>query len=255
VTNDPNFFPDGETYNNHMARISRAAGERFLDWLALPGGLRWLDVGCGPGTFTELALDRAAPSAISAVDPSERTVAYAMTRPEADRIDYRQGDAMALPFDDDAFDVAAMALVIQYVPDRARAMSELSRVAQGGGTIGAYVWSGEKNEHPLHPMNDAIQEIGAPGPGRPGSQVRTIRSLVDLFEGAGLQNVDSHSIGIELEFADFETYWSSQPPEYRGMSDREIERLRALLQERLPTGENGAIGYKAYANAVRGTAA
>ena len=30
-----------------------AAGRFFLDWLSLPSGLKWLDVGCGTGAFTE----------------------------------------------------------------------------------------------------------------------------------------------------------------------------------------------------------
>ena len=35
-----------------MGRWSRLVGEQFLDWLDIPKGLRWLDVGCGNGAFT-----------------------------------------------------------------------------------------------------------------------------------------------------------------------------------------------------------
>jgi ubiquinone/menaquinone biosynthesis C-methylase UbiE len=57
-------FTDAQAYERLMGRWSRAAGEVFLDWLALPKGLKWLDVGCGTGAFTELVIDRCAPSNI-----------------------------------------------------------------------------------------------------------------------------------------------------------------------------------------------
>ncbi len=61
-----NFFADGQAYDRAMGRLSRIAGERFLEWLSMPASLRWLDVGCGSGSFTELILQRGAPSTISA---------------------------------------------------------------------------------------------------------------------------------------------------------------------------------------------
>ena len=38
---------DGEAYENFMGRLSRISGRQLVKWLALPKGLRWLDVGCG----------------------------------------------------------------------------------------------------------------------------------------------------------------------------------------------------------------
>jgi hypothetical protein len=49
-------FTDGQSYERLMGRWSRAAGAAFLDWLSLPKGLNWLDVGCGTGAFTELVI-------------------------------------------------------------------------------------------------------------------------------------------------------------------------------------------------------
>ena len=45
------YFNDGAAYEQFMGRWSRAVGVEFLDWLAPPDGARWLDVGCGTGTF------------------------------------------------------------------------------------------------------------------------------------------------------------------------------------------------------------
>ena len=48
-------FIDGDTYERSMGVWSRLAGEIFLDWLGTSPGLRWVDVGCGSGVFTDTA--------------------------------------------------------------------------------------------------------------------------------------------------------------------------------------------------------
>ena len=70
------FFIDGQAYERLMGRCSRAVGEVFLDWLSLSKGLKWLDVGCGTGAFTELIIERVAPLHVSAIDPAEAQIAY-----------------------------------------------------------------------------------------------------------------------------------------------------------------------------------
>ena len=76
-------FDDGTAYEKYMGKWSQLAGATFLDWLSPGGGLRWLDVGCGNGAFTEMVIDRCAPAAVYGVDPSEAQLAYARTRPAA----------------------------------------------------------------------------------------------------------------------------------------------------------------------------
>jgi ubiquinone/menaquinone biosynthesis C-methylase UbiE len=76
-------FTDGEAYERLMGRWIRLIGEVFLDWLDVPKGLRWLDVGCGNGAFTEELIARCAPATVMAVDPSGDQLAYARTRPGA----------------------------------------------------------------------------------------------------------------------------------------------------------------------------
>ena len=51
-------FTDGEAYERRIGRWSRLIGETFLDWLAVPKGLRWLDVDCGNGVFTAVLIAR-----------------------------------------------------------------------------------------------------------------------------------------------------------------------------------------------------
>src|SRR3712207_9394466 len=89
-----------------MGIWSRLAGEIFLEWLAPPSGLRWIDIGCGNGAFTEVLVERCAPVEVQGIDPSEGQLAFARTRPGSRVAEFRLGAAMALPFPAGRFDAA-----------------------------------------------------------------------------------------------------------------------------------------------------
>ena len=72
-------------------------GNVFLQWLAPPLGLRWIDVGCGNGAFTEVLIEQCAPTWVEGIDPSEGQLAYARKRLSIDQANFSKGDAMALP--------------------------------------------------------------------------------------------------------------------------------------------------------------
>ena len=127
-------FDDGAAYEQMMGIWSRFAGEIFLDWLAPLSGLRWIDVGCGNGAFTQLLVERCAPAEVQGIDPSEGQLAFARTRSTSRVAEFRQGDAMALPFPAGRFDAAVMALVLIFVPDPAKGIAEMARVVRPGGT-------------------------------------------------------------------------------------------------------------------------
>src|SRR5205085_8632947 len=117
-------FTDGQGYERLMGRWSRIVAEAFLNWLNIPKNLRWLDVGCGNGAFTEELIVRCAPAAVTAIDPSDDQLTYARTRSGVRMTDFQNGDAHKLPFPDGSFDVAAMALVMSFLPDPGRAAAE-----------------------------------------------------------------------------------------------------------------------------------
>jgi 2-polyprenyl-3-methyl-5-hydroxy-6-metoxy-1,4-benzoquinol methylase len=98
MTDQPIRFDDGAAYERYMGKWSQLVGETFLDWLAPKPGLRWLDVGCGNGAFTEMLVERCAPASVHGIDPSEGQLAFARTRPASRVAQFAQSDAMALPF-------------------------------------------------------------------------------------------------------------------------------------------------------------
>src|SRR5437870_180103 len=112
-------FDAADDYERYMGRWSRAIGEKFLAWLNAPKGARWLDVGCGTGAFSELILRHGAPKSLTGIDPSPEQIDFA--KKQLPDLTFRVADSMALPFGQDEFDVVASALVIHFIPDRARA--------------------------------------------------------------------------------------------------------------------------------------
>src|SRR4029079_616810 len=132
-------------------------------------GLRWLDVGCGNGAFTEMLVERCAPVSVEGIDPSERQLAYARTRPAARVAQFRQGDAMALPFPDDTFDAAVMPLVIFFVPDPAKGVAEMARVVCPGGIVAAYGWDMDVGGFPYDALWAEMRAMGMKFPQPPSN--------------------------------------------------------------------------------------
>ncbi|MFX8953770.1 class I SAM-dependent methyltransferase, partial [Acinetobacter baumannii] len=79
---------------------------------------------------TELVLAKSAPASVCAIDPSEAQIDAARQRLPAGRVELSVGDAMALPYEDERFDVSVMALVLFFVPDPVRGAAELVRVTR-----------------------------------------------------------------------------------------------------------------------------
>lgn len=133
-------FTDGAAYERYMGKWSQLAGGQFLDWLKPAPQQHWLDVGCGNGAFTQLIVDRCAPSAVIGVDPSAAQLLHARERFSPAIAQFHEGNAMALPLSDGVADVAVMPLVIFFVPVPERGVAEMVRVVRVGGLVTAYAW-------------------------------------------------------------------------------------------------------------------
>src|SRR5256714_4525156 len=179
-------FADGAAYERYMGIWSQLAGETFLAWLAPPSGLRWLDVGCGNGAFTEMLVERCAPLSVDGIDPSAEQLAYARTRPASRIAQFKQGDAMALPFADATFDAAVMPLVIFFVPDPAKGVAEMARVVCPGGIVAAYGWDLDGGGVSYEALWAQMRAMGVEGPLPPSPNASGIRAMRGLWTGAGL---------------------------------------------------------------------
>lgn len=251
-------FDDGATYDRYMGRWSRIVGDVFLDWLAPERNLRWLDVGCGNGAFTEMLFERCAPAAIDGVDPSEAQLAFARAQPAAKLAKFHQGDAMALPFPDDAFDAAVMPLVIFFVPDPAKGVAEMARVVRAGGIVAAYGWDLTGGGFPYTALQQEMRELGVTHGMPPSPEAARLDVLQELWSGAGLHSIETRAIEVERTFDDFEDWWTTvlTGPSVSAKLAAMAPDVRAALKERMrahhPADASGRVTYGARANAVKG---
>ncbi len=251
-------FSDGKVYERMMGRWSKRVGAIFLDWLQAPQNLKWIEVGCGNGAFTEELIARCAPLEVTAIDPSEGQLSFARTRPAAKLAQFHQADAQALPFPDRSFDAAAMALVITFIPDPARAVAEMARVVRPGGPVASYMWDTLAGGVHLSPIERALKSMGKDY-ARMSSTASKRDVMQSLWQGAGLQSVETREIRIPVSFSSFDDFCESNlvPVGPAGqvlktLSAAELDQLKARLREQLPIAADGSIGYEAFANAVKG---
>jgi SAM-dependent methyltransferase len=251
-------FDDGAAYERYMGAWSQRAGEQFLDWLAPEPGLRWLDVGCGNGAFTEMIVERCAPLSVAGIDPSEEQLAYARTRLASRGAEFHQGDAMALPFPDDTFDVAVMPLVIFFVPDPARGIAEMARVVSPGGIVSAYAWDMIGGGFPYAALQSELRGMGVAVPSAPSPGASRIDAMLELWTAAELDAVETREITVQRTFADFDDYWatilggSSVGPKLAVMAPEDLAGLKERMRGQLPADADGRITCSARANAVKG---
>lgn len=258
MADTPIRFDDGAGYERYMGRWSQLAGEVFLDWLAAPSGLRWLDIGCGNGAFTSMLAERTAPAALQGLDPSAEQLAFAGTREGLSDARFCQGDAMALPFPAAAFDAAVMPLVIFFVPEPARGVAEMARVVCPGGMVSAYAWDMPGGGFPYHALQSEIRALGYTLSKPPSPEASRIEELHALWTAAGLAAVKTCAITVERSFASFDDYWAtvqlgpSVAPLLSAMAAEERALLQARMRARLPADADGRILCSARAHAVRG---
>ncbi len=255
-------WASGAAYEPYVGRWSRLVAAELLRWLGIPGGSRWVDVGCGTGAVSDAILRLREPTAVVGIDPSQAYVAHARAHITDPRARFDVGSATALPLDDGVVDGAVSGLVLNFVPDPDRAVSEMARVTRTGGTVGAYVWDYAGDMQLMRRFWDAA---GALDP-RARELDEGVRfplcrpePLYALFTGAGLAGVQVRPIDVPTRFRDFDDYWTpflggQAPAPGYAMSLTEDRRaqLRELIRTRLPYDTDGSIPLVARAWAVRG---
>jgi ubiquinone/menaquinone biosynthesis C-methylase UbiE len=252
----------GDRYEPYIGRWSRLVAPAFVEWLELPPQALWLDVGCGTGAMSDAILGGANPSRVHGVDPSAGFIAYVRRRVSDAPAAFVVGDAQSLPARDASYDAVVAGLVLNFIPDRPRALREMVRVVRDGGTVAAYVWDYLGEMWLLRHFWEAAAELDpAVADLNESRRFAFCRptELETFFGEAGLREVSSRGIVIPTEFTSFDEYWTPflggqgpAPTFVQSLDEGRRTELREALRARLPTLGDGSIRMTARAWAVRG---
>ena len=220
-----------------MGRYAEPLAEVFMAFAGVGTGDKVLDVGCGAGALTSRL--HSVGVAVSAIDPSPPFVDAVRTRlPD---VDVRRGVAEELPYDDGAFDAALAQLVVHFMKDPEAGIRQMARVTRRGGVIAACVWDGPTGA--LAPFWDAVHMIDPEVQDearRPGARMG---HLTELFEAAGLRDVEEDPIAVDVVHPSFEEWW--EPYTYgvgpagdyvQRLDDDARARIKSVARERLGSG-------------------
>jgi SAM-dependent methyltransferase len=233
------FAVGADAYDRFMGRYSAPLAPQFADFAAVGAGQRALDVGCGPGALTAELVRRLGPDAVSAVDPSEPFVAAARERHPG--VNVRRAAAEELPFEDEAFDAALAQLVVHFMADAVGGLREMARVTRNHGVVAACVWDHAGGRGPLSLFWEAARELDPDVEDE--SQLAGAREghLVELFEAAGLIDVEETTLSVTIEHPSFDEWWEpftlGVGPAGAYAADLDAERqaeLRERCRELLP---------------------
>ena len=199
------FAVAADAYDRFMGRYSVPLAPRLADFAGVTAGQRVLDVGCGPGALTTELVARLGAENVAAADPSGPFVAAARERHPG--VDVRRAAAEELPYDADAFDAALAQLVVHFMADPVAGLAEMGRVTRAGGAVAACVWDHAGGHGPLSIFWEAAHALGDDVLDESGLAGARAGHLTELFQGAGLREVEEDAISVLVEHPTFEEWW------------------------------------------------
>jgi SAM-dependent methyltransferase len=233
------FTVSADAYDRYMGRYSVLLSPQLADLAGVTRGQRVLDVGCGPGALTAELVERLGPAAVSAVDPSEPFVLAARERhPE---VSVTRASAEQLPFGDMTFDVALAQLVVHFMSDPSAGVAEMRRVTRRDGVVAACVWDHAGGQGPLSAFWEVATKLDAEVADESALVGSREGDLAQLFQSAGLRDVEETALSVSLEHPSFEQWW--EPYTFgvgpagayvAGLDSERQARLREHCREALP---------------------
>ena len=199
------FAVAADSYDRFMGRYSVLLAPQLAALAGVADGQHVLDVGCGPGALTTELVRLLGPGNVTAVDPSESFVDAARDRHPGVTVEH--ASAEELPFEDGAFDAALAQLVVHFMADPVAGLAEMARVTRGGGVVAASVWDLGGGRAPLSPFWEAAHQLDGHVVGESALAGARAGHLTELFEAAGMREVEEVSHSVSVEHPTFEDWW------------------------------------------------
>ncbi|MBW2268487.1 MAG: methyltransferase domain-containing protein [Deltaproteobacteria bacterium] len=156
--------------------------ETLIEAADIRPGQRVLDLGCGTGTLALMIRERCPEAEVIGLDPDPKALAIARSKAEraGAAVEWRQGFADDLPFEDGSFDRVVSSLVFHHLPpDVVRAaLPELRRVLEPGGSV----WVLDLSHGGTHGLHGLLARFASHQHG----DEDVAGQLPTLMEGAGL---------------------------------------------------------------------
>lgn len=233
------FNVTADAYGRFMGQYAEPLAGPFLEFAGIRTGQRALDVGCGPGALTAQLVQRLGADDVAAVDPSGSFVEAVSARlPD---VDVRKGSAEQLPFPDNSFDCALAQLVVHFMTDPVAGLREMARVVAPDGLVATCVWDHAGGGGPLTDFWHAVHDIDPDHPGEAELAGTREGHLAALSESAGLRDIESGKLTVEVGFTSFLQWWDpytlgvGPAGAYVGQLDAaRRDLLRGRCEQRLP---------------------
>jgi SAM-dependent methyltransferase len=234
-------FGNADSYARFMGRFSEPLAPAFADLVDVPADGRVLDVGCGPGVLTAVLVDRLGAARVDAIDPTPGFVAAARARlPD---VDIREGAAEALPYANGTYAASYAQLVVHFMRDPVRGLTEMARVTAAGGPVAACVWDHGGGRGPLSLFWSVVAEVDPSATRELVSAGSRAGDLVRLFGEAGLTDVEGGELAVTIRLESFEDWWAPYEEPAGSVGDylatrtpEQVAELRERCRSQLPDG-------------------
>jgi ubiquinone/menaquinone biosynthesis C-methylase UbiE len=195
-------------YDDFFGPITSRLAEPLLDAVGAGPGVRVLDVASGPGHAAARAAERGA--SVVGVDIAEGMVRLASRLHP--KLDFRLGNAEALPFLDQSFGAVVGNFVLQHLVRPEQAAAEFFRVLVPDGRLALTVWDVPERTRLLGVFIDAVAEVGAQPPkelptGPPPFRFSDQGELVRLFREQRFTAIEVETISFSQAVSSPDELW------------------------------------------------
>lgn len=242
MTHDPERWQLGgasaELYERYLVpAVTLPWAVDLVDRVGVRRGDRVLDVACGTGAVARVAAESVGDGGrVAGLDVNRGMLAVARSlQPAGAGIEWHEGSALELPFDDREFGVVLCQLGLQFFPDRPAALLEMRRVSTPGGRVAASVFTAIDRNPATHALSDALDRHlgeGASLAKRNEHSLADPEELRALFDTAGFAEVRVETVARTVRFASAAEYVRIQfaaTPVAALLSDREPSARQRLV--------------------------